>query len=367
MKEPLLPDELCSVVSLAAQEDPCGTAVAHERYVLIEVPLPWENDLTASRYFPAVLKDALQQAKERGITFRLLGFAPEKEQSSPPGLRRIQLYTRPAAPFAEYLREEFVMPEEKLGALIAAAFGLQPQAVAAEAASGREAAAPAGGAASGCSGEQNGEAGTAGAAAGASPSLAPFAAYACSSDGIRDLFVCTHGTYDICCGKLGYPVYQALRSSHEAGSEGRLRVWRVNHIGGHRLAPTLVDFPSGRYWGPLQLDSLDELVNQRGDAAALYRQYRGWGGLQPHEQRVDREIWQREGWEWMSYERFGTSRQQEDGTTHVQIHFRRPGSASDEAYEAYVRETGEITITGCHMKEALKCKQYEVFGLVKLC
>lgn len=59
------------------------------------------------------------------------------------------------------------------------------------------------------------------------------------------LLVCTHGSRDICCGKLGPRLAQALRSA------GHPEVWEVSHIGGHRFAPTLWHLPSWRVYGRL--------------------------------------------------------------------------------------------------------------------
>lgn len=58
---------------------------------------------------------------------------------------------------------------------------------------------------------------------------------------MRDILVCTHGSRDVCWGKFGYAIYKLLRARHAAPNG--LRVWRTSHIGGHRFASTLLDFP----------------------------------------------------------------------------------------------------------------------------
>lgn len=53
------------------------------------------------------------------------------------------------------------------------------------------------------------------------------------------LLVCTNGSRDTCCARLGRPV---------AAAAARLfpdRVWEVTHTSGHRFAPTTVLLPSG--------------------------------------------------------------------------------------------------------------------------
>jgi len=55
--------------------------------------------------------------------------------------------------------------------------------------------------------------------------------------------VCTHGLRDICCARLGPPVYRAI----EARAPGD--AWQATHIGGHRFAATLLALPSGLCYG----------------------------------------------------------------------------------------------------------------------
>ena len=60
----------------------------------------------------------------------------------------------------------------------------------------------------------------------------------------RALYVCTHGSRDNCCARLGVPLLQALRDLRSD-----LQLWEASHLGGHRFAPTLLAFPSGRLYG----------------------------------------------------------------------------------------------------------------------
>ncbi len=62
------------------------------------------------------------------------------------------------------------------------------------------------------------------------------------------LLVCTHGSRDTCCGKLGPRLAQGFRN------EGHQEVWEVSHIGGHRFAPTVWHLPSWRVYGRLPLE-----------------------------------------------------------------------------------------------------------------
>lgn len=53
------------------------------------------------------------------------------------------------------------------------------------------------------------------------------------------LLVCTNGTRDTCCARLGRPVAAAAAESHPG------RVWEITHTSGHRFAPTTVLLPHG--------------------------------------------------------------------------------------------------------------------------
>ncbi len=57
------------------------------------------------------------------------------------------------------------------------------------------------------------------------------------------LLVCTNGTRDTCCARLGRPVAAAAVAQHPD------RVWEVTHTSGHRFAPTTVLLPSGALHG----------------------------------------------------------------------------------------------------------------------
>jgi hypothetical protein len=57
------------------------------------------------------------------------------------------------------------------------------------------------------------------------------------------LLVCTNGTRDTCCARLGRPIAAA------AAAHFPDQVWEVTHTSGHRFAPTTVLLPSGSLHG----------------------------------------------------------------------------------------------------------------------
>jgi hypothetical protein len=75
------------------------------------------------------------------------------------------------------------------------------------------------------------------------------------------LLVCTNGTRDTCCARLGRPVAVAAESDWPG------RVWEVTHTSGHRFAPTSVVLPSGYLHGRT-LDAAQVLASaDRGEVA----------------------------------------------------------------------------------------------------
>lgn len=73
------------------------------------------------------------------------------------------------------------------------------------------------------------------------------------------VLVCTHGQRDSCCGRRGYPLYDALCKREE------LDVWQCSHVGGDRFAANAVVLPWGLYYGPVEPRDAEPL------AAAILR------------------------------------------------------------------------------------------------
>jgi hypothetical protein len=68
------------------------------------------------------------------------------------------------------------------------------------------------------------------------------------------VLVCTHGQHDSCCGRRGFPLYDALRVRND------LDVWQCSHIGGDRFAANAVVLPWGLYYGPVETRDADALA-----------------------------------------------------------------------------------------------------------
>ncbi|MDO5092923.1 MAG: sucrase ferredoxin [Propionibacteriaceae bacterium] len=111
----------------------------------------------------------------------------------------------------------------------------------------------------------------------------------------RDLLVCTHGGIDVCCARLGYPLYHQLREKAGPGA----RVWRTTAISGHRFAPTLIDMPDGTCWGRLDQEHLALMLGNTASLDGLAGLYRGWCALDGGDlQAVEEELFFRFGRQW---------------------------------------------------------------------
>ncbi len=90
--------------------------------------------------------------------------------------------------------------------------------------------------------------------------------------------VCTNGRHDPCCAAYGTPVYQAL--ADKAGPE---RVWQTTHIGGHRMAATLIAFPQGIVYGHVDPHDVESLLMNHRAGYILTHKYRGRGCYAGHD------------------------------------------------------------------------------------
>ncbi|MCC6790068.1 MAG: hypothetical protein IT336_00190 [Thermomicrobiales bacterium] len=246
----------CSVVAHERGEDPIGTAWSAPRFIAMELPLPWLYNLLESRAVPAGLAQLIMESYEKALGWGFIAIAPDPDWTRE-GWTRLIDFTFPQPPFAAAGREEFLVETERITDFLRARM------------EGRDT--------DGMPGVER------------------------QSFVGRDLLVCTHGTVDACCARFGFPLYRQLNTAAKHSGED-VRVWRSTHFGGHRFAPTVLDFPEGRYWGFLRSTVLPGLIHHNGDSADLRDCYRGWAGyLEPEAQTLEREALIREGWRWTQW------------------------------------------------------------------
>ncbi len=83
------------------------------------------------------------------------------------------------------------------------------------------------------------------------------------------ILICTHGQHDSCCGRRGYPLFDALRQRTE------IDLWQCSHIGGDRFAANALVLPWGIYYGPVEPREAELLVNSVLRNEILLGAYRG--------------------------------------------------------------------------------------------
>jgi hypothetical protein len=315
-------NQLCSVISRNNGDDPIGSATPFDGCLMVEVPPPWREDVADSKHFPAGLWDVVRRVWDAGHLGKFAALLPDEEHSVPDHTR-VFYWRRPAEAFAAYEKEEFVVPAAELVPFLKSYF------------------------------ERPGE-------------LARFEEYRRDTASVRDLVVCTHGSRDVCCGRFGYPVYRELKRGY---ASDELRVWRSSHLGGHRFAPTLMDFPEGRYWGHVEEDALENIVRRTGEFAEAGRFYRGWAGLgSKFEQIAEREILIREGWRWTRYAKRGKLLEVDDEETAATVRIDFTAATGEPgAYEADIRAAGSVlTLASSGAGPLDEVTQYRVERLEKI-
>jgi hypothetical protein len=252
-----------------------------------------------------------------------MAIAPDREYTVS-GFARVMYYQRPASLFAQFDRQEFLLPEEQLPALAIALFQQPNQ-------------------------------------------LPHFRKYQLPPTSTREIMVCTHGNVDIACARFGQPIYQQLRQHYASDT---LRVWRCSHFGGHQFAPTLIDLPTGQVWGHLEPEILPTLIQRTGDVKILRSFYRGWVGLTKFAQIVEREIWMQQGWDWLHNLKSGqviaqdTNHPENPDWVEVRLEYTSPDQNIAGAYVARVSVCGSVLTAFNSGETPRSVQQYQVSYLV---
>ncbi|MFD2435055.1 sucrase ferredoxin [Modicisalibacter luteus] len=97
------------------------------------------------------------------------------------------------------------------------------------------------------------------------------------------ILCCTHGKKDKCCAKFGYRSYKALASAAREHSYP-FDVWESSHLGGCRLAASVMVFPALRKYGRLTDDDVPRMLQAEAEDRPYLPCYRGDSTLTPPEQ-----------------------------------------------------------------------------------
>lgn len=289
----------CSDCARLHGEEAIGTVTGYDQFLIVEVPLPWPYAVTEAKALPPGLDVVIDEGMRRKLSFRFEAIAPDSEWSKP-GLTRVIYYqlVRIDGTLDEKVhfhqgfgRREYLLPPEQVAGLTAALL-YEPE------------------------------------------RLADFANWAVESGPVRDLLVCTQGSRDAACGHYGYPLYREIRDNW---IEPGLRVWRASHIGGHRFAGTLLDFPAGLGWGYLTTAELGPLLRQSEGPGALAHAFRGSLAPATHwEQLAEAQAFREVGWSYLAGPRRTQLLSKGPDSTAVQV------ETPTRRWRATVAERGQV-------------------------
>jgi len=176
---------------------------------------------------------------------------------------------------------------------------------------------------------------------------------------VRELWICTQGSHDVCCGSEG----TALSLEANKNLHG-VKVRRVSHLGGHRFAPTAVTFPDGRMWSHLSMENLHKIFDETPIEENLLKKCRGWSGSETGaEQIAEREGLNLYGWSWDKYKRKTTVISEEESKIIVLVTGFAPGHQTETRFEVVINESGKTPVFSCDKAGETPAKwqtQYEV-------
>jgi hypothetical protein len=308
----------CADHSREIQEDVIGSATNHQTYILVECPTPWVSEAFNSKWVPDNLRILVADVKRAKLSIHFLLIANDEthreEQTT------LLIYQQEKGSSNGYRKQEFKLPniEQVAGVVRKWLTGVSVD-------------------------------------------------DEIASNTTRDILVCTHGSHDQCCAKYGNPFYFHAQNTIFDLQLNHLRIWRSSHFGGHRFAPTAIDFPQGRYYGVLDQDTFKSILTQTGDIECLNKVYRGWGILPNPLQILERELMLRLGWDWFNYKVTGKilEKSLDNQTILGELSFEQP-SGTLYTYQANLVKDDIKTQTlkgSCDASREVVCVKYAVSNL----
>ncbi|MCA1991731.1 MAG: sucrase ferredoxin [Coleofasciculus sp. S288] len=248
----------CSEFSRQAGEDIIGSGTNYQTYILVECPAPWESEAFESKAVPENLRSLVNEVERAKLPIRFLLI--ENPASKSGDRTKLLIYDKKKEKLTNgYRKKEFSLDNiDQVAAIIRKYLAGEIPDWYSQVDVGNE-------------------------------------------EATRDILVCTHGSHDKCCARYGNPFYRQAISAVCELQLSHIRIWKASHFGGHRFAPTMIDFPDGRYYGVLDRESFKSILTRTGDIKCLNRVYRGWGILPNPLQVLERELILRHGWDWFNY------------------------------------------------------------------
>ena len=308
----------CADHSREIQEDVIGSATNHQTYILVECPTPWVSEAFNSKWVPDNLRILVADVKRAKLSIHFLLIANDEthreEQTT------LLIYQQEKGLSNGYRKQEFKLPniEQVAGVVRKWLTGVSVD-------------------------------------------------DEIASNTTRDILVCTHGSHDQCCAKYGNPFYFHAQNTIFDLQLNHLRIWRSSHFGGHRFAPTAIDFPQGRYCGVLDQDTFKSILTQTGDIECLNKVYRGWGILPNPLQILERELMLRLGWDWFNYKVTGKilEKSLDNQTILGELSFEQPSGTLYTYHAKLVKDDIKTqTLKGsCDASREVVCVKYAVSNL----
>jgi hypothetical protein len=308
----------CADNSRQIQEDIIGTATNYQTYILVECPTPWVYEAFNSKWVPDNLRSLVEDIQRAKLPIRFLLIA--NDESHKVQETTLLIYHRQEGLIQGYCKQEFKLPniEQVAGVVNKWLAGVSSD-------------------------------------------------YEIESSITRDILICTHGRHDQCCARYGNPFYFYSQNTIADLQLNHVRIWRSSHFGGHRFAPTAIDFPQGRYYGILDQDTFKVVLTHTGDIQCLHKIYRGWGILPNPLQILERELMLRLGWDWFNYKVTGKILEQslDNNTILGELSFEQPSSTLYTYQAKIVKDdvkTQALKIS-CHASGEVICMKYAVSNL----
>ncbi|MEY3221525.1 MAG: hypothetical protein RLZZ203_381 [Cyanobacteriota bacterium] len=308
----------CADNSREKQEEIIGTATNYQTYILVECPTPWVYEAFNSKWVPDNLRMLVENINRAKLPIRFLLIA--NNESHRKEEKTLLIYQQQEGLSNGYRQQEFKLPniEQVAGVVDKWLAGVSVD-------------------------------------------------YEIESHITRDILICTHGGHDQCCARYGNPFYFHSQNAIADLQLNHVRIWRSSHFGGHRFAPTAIDFPHGRYYGVLDQDTFKSVLTHTGDIQCLNKIYRGWGILPTPLQILEKELMLGLGWDWFNYQVTGKilEKSLDNQTILGELSFEQP-TGNLCTYQAKVvkndLKTQPLKLS-CHTEQETVCLKYAVSHL----
>ena len=304
----------CSDYSRQAGEDIIGSATNEQTYILVECPPPWTSEAFNSRWVPENLQILIKEVKRNKLPIKFLLIANNVSHKA--DSTTLLIYQRKEGLSNGYGKQEFHLPNiEQVAAVVRKWL------------------------------------------------RGGFSDYDAQTSVTRDILICTHGSHDRCCARYGNPFYFNATSIVSSLELDNVRIWKSSHFGGHRFAPTAIDFPDGRYYGALDQESFKSILTRTGDITLLKKVYRGWGILPNSIQVLERELILRHGWDWFNYKVSGEIIQQNLDTNIIlaELNVEKPDGLYCYQAKLVKDETQSVKLrASCNATQESVCPKYAV-------